>query len=606
MTAAAQAKSEKTPRPWWRLKLSPSPDLSSARAIGFASLGVGALICLVMALKHPVLISYGDTDDATRLTMVRDLLAGQGWFDQALHRLHPPQGTWIHWSRLLDGGIASLILLLRQVDSPPAAEYWTRYAWPLLWIFPAVAAALALARNLGGRSAAFLTAVLLAANVQLYRQFIPGRIDHHNVQITCAVIALACATARRQQAAWAAAGGMATALGLAVGLEAMPLQALIGAGYGLNFIRDRRAGRPAMAYGLTLALGTGALWLAETPPVRWGLPFCDALAINLTAGVAVAGAGLALAVWAAQRAPAWGRLALLAGAGAAAAATYVALDPACLHGPFAGMNPDVRRFWFDRIQEVQSLTKMLRIERGPAIVAIVQLFASLAAGLYLAGRRWRSLDPAALLTCACLIVSCLTAWFAWRMQDYVYWIGISALGAAFSWLAAGLLRDLLVPSAVASLLLSPVVLGGTAESATAALTRPGSRLVNAGPHCFGPRGYAALAALPPGVVFTELDLGPFILAQSRHAVVAAPYHRMWPVILAHHQAWNARPSQAESRVRALGADYVVDCKPYPMVVDPGSFGSLLRKGTAPPWLERLSSPGAVLTIYRVRPVAAGR
>jgi hypothetical protein len=593
-------------RPWWKFELSPSPDLSSARAIAALTLAAGTVICGLMVFKHPVLINFGDTDDATRLTMVRDLLAGQGWFDQSLHRLHPPQGTWLHWSRLLDGGIAGVILLLRQVDAPAAAEYWARYAWPLLWIFPVIAGALALARNLGGRSAAFLTAILLAANLQLYRQFIPGRIDHHNVQITFAVIALACATARRDRTAWSAVGGVAAALGLAVGLEAMPLQALIGAGYGLELARNRQAGRPAMAYGLALAAATGALWLVETPPWRWGLPFCDALAVNLTAAVAVAGAGLALAGWSAARSPTWARMGLLFGAGAAAAATYAAIAPQCLHGPFAGMDPAVRRFWFDRIQEVQPLPKMMRLGRAAAITALVEMFMSLAAGLYLVARQWRAPSTSALLTCACLILACLTAWFAWRMQDYVYWIGLPALAAAFSYLAARFFKDLMAISVIAGLMLSPVVLGGTADTVTGALTRPGPRLINAGPHCFGPRGYAPLAALPPGVVFSELDLGPFVMVQTPHAVIAAPYHRMWPVILAHHQAWNAKPPLAEARVRALGATYVVDCPPYPMVVDPGSFGDLLRKGRVPSWLERLSRPGSVLSIYRLRPVAAGR
>jgi hypothetical protein len=74
-------------------------------------------------------------------------------------------------------------------------------------------------------------------------------------------------------------------------------------------------------------------------------------------------------------------------------------------------------------------------------------------------------------------------------------------------------------------------------------------------------------------------------------------------ILALHQAWDAPPAVAEARVRALGAAYVVDCPPYPMAVGPSGFGPALRKGPSPPWLRLLSSPGAVLTIYRVLPPA---
>jgi hypothetical protein len=39
-----------------------------------------------------------DTDDAMRLTMVYDLLAGQGWFDLAQHRLNTPYGGLLHCS----------------------------------------------------------------------------------------------------------------------------------------------------------------------------------------------------------------------------------------------------------------------------------------------------------------------------------------------------------------------------------------------------------------------------------------------------------------------------------------------------------------------------
>jgi len=48
------------------------------------------------------------TDDAMRLTTVRDLLAGQGWWDHIQHRLNAPYGAEIHWSHLVDaaeGGV---------------------------------------------------------------------------------------------------------------------------------------------------------------------------------------------------------------------------------------------------------------------------------------------------------------------------------------------------------------------------------------------------------------------------------------------------------------------------------------------------------------------
>ena len=47
--------------------------------------------------------TLGDTDDALRLVLVREVLHGRGWYDQLVTRLAPPTGVWMHWSRLLDG-----------------------------------------------------------------------------------------------------------------------------------------------------------------------------------------------------------------------------------------------------------------------------------------------------------------------------------------------------------------------------------------------------------------------------------------------------------------------------------------------------------------------
>src|SRR3569623_2655349 len=64
-----------------------------------------------------------DTDSAMRLVQVRDLLAGQGWFDTVQHRLNTPYGLPMHWSRLVDAPLALLALV---------SERFALTAWPLL------------------------------------------------------------------------------------------------------------------------------------------------------------------------------------------------------------------------------------------------------------------------------------------------------------------------------------------------------------------------------------------------------------------------------------------------------------------------------------------
>ena len=39
-------------------------------------------------------------------------------------------------------------------------------------------------------------------------------------------------------------------------------------------------------------------------------------------------------------------------------------------------------------------------------------------------------------------------------------------------------------------------------------------------------GSVVAATLQPGLVLSEIDLGPYILARTPHSVLNAPYHRM--------------------------------------------------------------------------------
>ena len=68
------------------------------------------------------------TDDAMRLVEVNDLIGGQGWFDMFQHRMDPPGGTSMHWSRLIDAPLAGLILLLKPLLGMHDAQALTLYS----------------------------------------------------------------------------------------------------------------------------------------------------------------------------------------------------------------------------------------------------------------------------------------------------------------------------------------------------------------------------------------------------------------------------------------------------------------------------------------------
>ena len=587
------------------MSMSPTPDLRSNRRLISAAvviiLGVGALL----AWSHgDITRTLGDTDDAMRLVRVRELLAGQGWFDQRIARLQPPSGSVMHWSRLLDGALAAMNWSLARVISPGSAEWATRFFWPLLWIGPAVVCVLSIARSLaprdrGGRAVVLIAAVLMLIDVQPYAQFRPGRVDHHNVQIVMALIAAACAMADDRRARGGVLAGAATGLGLAIGIEALAFHAVIGAYFALRAAFDLKRAGVARGYALALVASSLGFFLIQTPPQNWLLSVCDAVGWNLIVAIVIAGLGLAaMASWA-HRSTVPLRLGVLGLTAAVTAAGYLALDPACLHGPFAAVDPRLRPFWFDRIQELRSWPQMWRLDRDAALTSITMVAMGTAAAAVLILRRWR--EPAILLAGVLTALAGLAAANAFRMDDYAFWFGMPVLAVAIGLEVERWFDGALVPALAAAVLLSP-------EAATLALTRlasfvsppvakPSSAVV--ADRCFRTGAYVSLAALPPGVVLAPIDLGPFILAHTQDSVLAAPYHRMSWGILAAHDALGATAAAAQSQVRRLNVRYIVDCPGDLSGPRPASLAHDLRQGRVPDWLRALPNSGGVLRIYQV-------
>jgi hypothetical protein len=570
--------------------------------------------------------ALGDTDDAMRLVLVRGLVNGQGWWDQHLMRLQPPVGVYMHWSRLLDGGIALLDKIFALFVDGRTAEWLTRLIWPILWIFPAGAAILALADRLGERAdgtralgAVPIAAFFLASNFVLYIQFHPGRIDHHDVQMTFCFLALAGAVEGRRKAWGAAMAGVATGLGLAVGLEALLFEALIGAALALRFAFDEDEAPALRAYGLALAGTTLLAFCIQTPPWRWTVAACDALAFNSTAAIVVAGAAVAASAWLTRRRSAVIRFTALGLGGALTAATYVLLDRGCLRGPFADVDPAIKSFWLAHVKEMRPWPVLLKSEPADAISLATAPLMALIGLAWLGRRRAGRRDFAFRLTLGVLLMTMAAGFSGVRMIGYADWIAMAVIAAAAADLANGIVRrygrESLIVTTILGLLATPVTTAAAAVWTQKTLAGLGQKNAKTKPkaaadHCFQTFPYRDLAkAAPPGLVLSEIDLGPFILAHTEDSALAAPYHRMsWGMVKA-RDALSADADMdrgAEAKTRALGVAYVLECRAHGNHTDrvgmsPASLQKRLDQGRPPTWLERLNPVGAPLEVYRVRP-----
>jgi len=567
---------------------------------------------------------FNDTDDAMRLVEVRDFLAGQGWFDLHQYRLDPPADLPMHWSRFIDLPIALLIRLAELVVPAATAEKVAMYLWPPLVLLPALVAVRRIAVGLGGAKAALPAVYLTATCSPVIGQFVPGRIDHHNVQITLTLWLLALLfdpTSRRRGLALAAI----SAVMMAVGMETLPFIAFTALAIGLAWAFDR--GRDeAIAYGAGLALATVAVGAATLPPALWTWGACDALSANYLALAVVGGAGLAAGAFVSP-AGTGVRLAFLAAIGGAALFAFALPEPACLRGPFGQILPQVRAIWLDGVTEIQPWRVFFSAHHVDALVALVLPILAASTALWL-GRDAATRRSLGFLV---LVASAAAAFAIGLLQIrtivYADMLSLPLVAAAIGRFAVeGEARGrsatvtVLLATVLASSSLATFVLGKLAPAswkgddavmtagAGGDLSGTAATGAGAGAGCMTLSNYGGLAKLPPGLVVAEINLGPAILAATPHAVVAAPYHRMQRGILDGDRILRSAPDEALDLMDLRRVDYVVLCTASVSAAtardsEPESLLVALMEWRIPARLEEIGSGGAV-RIFRLKPATA--
>ncbi|MGQ4274445.1 hypothetical protein [Terrihabitans sp. B22-R8] len=579
---------------------SPVPDLASSRRTLLASALCACLIGLILLgralpdLAGPV----GDTDATLRLVVVRALAQGGHWFDLHIDRLQPPIGLDSHWSRLVDAPLVVLDWIFTPFFGEKGAEkaMWT--IWPLALLFPLCIGCMLCARTLGGSAAMLFCAFPLLTTPAL-AHFRVGAIDHHNIQIV--LTALSLAGTLNAGARWGALlAGACTGLLLAIGLEALPFAAIMGASIALRMIFGVDHPARARDYAAALAVTITAAFVVQTPPDRWTLASCDMLAVNLLTGLLVVCVALALAGSVRHQGRWAGLLVLGVGAGLAGAA-YLALDPQCSTGPFGEMDPALRPIWLDHVIEVTPLPDFFRSRTIDAIVLTMPLvLATLAIvamlSLYDIRRDSRWWTLATLLAAAGF-----TSVGMVRMLPYAAIFAAIILAGALPRLLPRKATTTLIGVLAMSAILSPHIIALALTSAIKPFQENQTEKKADGKNCRSAAELEPLARLPAGLVLADIDLGPAILAQTPHSALAAPYHRMSYGLRLAHDLWSTKPANAATQLRQNGVGYVVLCSGLnlPMRFPEDGLRQILLRGETPDGLGIVPSDTGTL-IWRVR------
>ncbi|MGG6893269.1 hypothetical protein [Rhizobium sp. BR 315] len=574
------------------------------------------LVIVAQLVIHRHVTDYvgPDNDDVMRLVEVRDLLAGQGWFDMIQYRLGLDGGTLMHWSRFIDLPIASLILFFRMFFSPEGAEAAALTVWPLMLILPLMFFMALAGRRMAAVEGMHFSLLFTALFVLLSPRFVPGSIDHDNVQLCLVALTVAMLVDESYRPRNFAIAAVALAIQLGIGAETTPFVAVVCVAVACLWAWDGALFAPAAkAFALTLTIAVSAAFFSLVSPRFYSMVTCDNLSLGFYAITSAGGVGLLLSAIFASHLSRPGRMAVLAANGAFVFATTIAIAPQCLHNPLSDLDPMLVDLWLSRVTEAQSIFsvahrqpdmlgtfyatsfiamlvcafRMLRGDRARMHAVLMALIAInwIITLVQVRGAEFANLlaiPPLALLVAELRRVSAADTKNVRASFFYVVTVLISvptvwAVGGAFA-------HEVIVNRFMAS--------PAKAEETT---------------DCISKEALAPIAGLEPGVVVAASNMGAPILRFTPHRVLSGPYHRDPDGMRAELNIGLAQPQQAEALLRDAHVTLVAFCKGDPQMQllserSPQGLYAQLSAGRVPTYLAPFAaSAKSEVQFFRFKP-----
>lgn len=585
---------------------------------------------------------FPDTDDYMYLNQILDWMGGQGWYDNVQHRLDPPNGVPIHFSRLAMLPMAAIIYLFEFFGyglGPKGSATLMAVLYPVILLGGFFLIVRWTAESFMMKEWAGATAFVGFFATHTIYQFSPGHIDHHNLITTLVALGLGLACRMIQnpdRRRWPLYLGLVMAIGLTIALEILPWLLLYSVFLGIwAAVKGGNAARSSLLYGLTLFLGSAVcLALTRLPSDLSNLDVLtySAVYVIMMAGVAVCFAG----VYVAAKAPVvvrflvGGLLAVVTGG------LFFQQFPAMVAGPYGGIDPALSKIILDEIVEAQPM-KSGDLSWMDITCIMGSSFLAVPLGLYYlltekGMRRWLWGILMTMLTAGLALTLCYQRRFAGTMNMFEIipfavllqrgwgWIGLRWRGRKQFFAELGLI----VLAGPLLVIFLPALYDG--------------RSLNLGvflfPVVFGQEGIACESyelenalrdptglGRKPLLIMNSIGEGPEILFRTNHKILAAPFHMDVEGNLDSTRFFSTPyPEEAEAIVRRRHIDLVVSCQfaeNFYFHIDPRHknqaeegpgkdfaphFIERLLVGHIPPWLKPVKIPGLRnYVIYEVLP-----
>ncbi len=573
-----------------------------------------------------------DPDDYMYLTQVLDWLNGQSWFDNVQHRLNPPAGVPIHFSRLTQLPMAISIWVLHRLGmSGLAAATLTAVIEPLALFAGLLLSLRWLAKSFMPANWSGVTAYVTLFCTGLTFMFQPGHVDHHGLVVLLVVLVLgfiAQALREPEDIRWSVIAGVLLAFGLTVALEILPWLLIISIWVGLRgVIKGGKTARSSLYFGQALYIASTTFLILTRPFATLLVP--DILTYSivyviLTAGIAISFASVACMTEASIK----GRLILGIGMAAVLGLFFLHFFPQIISGPYGAMDPALAKIMFSSIGEAEPLSAqsvswaetLLRVMGGLIALAVAARFLNRAT----ADARWLW----ALIVVLLVVGLLLTIFYQYRfigMMEVFSIIPLSALlQRGFAWVGRQLQGRKKVYAEIGLLLLVgplpmvllPAVVDGRSfnegvllfpveESDQRFCDMHVLEHVLNDPKLYGDK---------PHIIMNMMGSGPELLFRTHHEILSAPFHMNVEGNIDSTTFFSTTdPTAAEAILRRHHTDLIVMCRLLPKIylsrgsappraatgkieIPPtATFAERLMLGDIPKWLKRVSMPG--LTNY---------
>ncbi|MDK9762314.1 hypothetical protein KI743_09890 [Vibrio sp. D420a] len=159
---------------------------------------VGAVLIIIFNWETVSALELRDNDDYMRFAQFQHWMEEGDWYLVPMHNFNPQDGVLIHWSRLPDIMLSSVAIPLLIFLPEHLAYTFTISVVPLFYLLVYLLSVFYLGHRLFGVKYRFVSMLFAIASPAVVH-FLPGAIDHHNIQLMLGALFLVLSPIKQMQ-----------------------------------------------------------------------------------------------------------------------------------------------------------------------------------------------------------------------------------------------------------------------------------------------------------------------------------------------------------------------------------------------------------------------